>query len=58
MIVRFLKRVFHLRLPRPKYSRTWDVSIVFNYLKNLEPIEQLRKFKRVIRKNYCLLLLS
>ncbi|CAH2086588.1 unnamed protein product [Euphydryas editha] len=33
-IARFLKGIFRLRPPHPKYDITWDVSIVLNFLSN------------------------
>lgn len=41
LVVRFMKGVFHLRPPQPKYDTTWDVSVVINYLRTLFPLEQL-----------------
>ena len=35
LIRRFLKGVLKLRPPKPKYSVTWDPSLVLSYLKNL-----------------------
>ena len=32
----FTKGVFNLRPPRPRYSTTWDVRIVFYYLESIE----------------------
>ncbi|KAL0820486.1 hypothetical protein ABMA28_006351 [Loxostege sticticalis] len=40
-ISRFLKGVYRLRPPRPKYNETWDTSLVLNYLHNQYPNEQL-----------------
>ena len=41
LVSRLLKGVFHLRPSQPRYSSTWDVSIVMSYLKTLFPLEQL-----------------
>ena len=35
LVSRFLKGVFNNRPPAPKYSSTWDVDVVLNYIKNL-----------------------
>lgn len=40
-ILRFLKGVFRLRPPHPKYHVTWDTSLVLNYLSNQYPNEEL-----------------
>ena len=37
----FMKGVFELRPPQPKYLETWDVSIVLKYLLSLSPKESL-----------------
>ena len=41
LISRWFKGVFKLKPCRPKYSNTWDVSIVFNYFKNLGELNEL-----------------
>lgn len=41
IILRFLKDVFKLRPTAPKYTFTWDVSIVLRYLAELNPLERL-----------------
>lgn len=38
LVARFLKGVFELRPSLPKYNRIWDVSIVLEHLKTLEPV--------------------
>lgn len=35
LIKKFLKGIFELRTPQPRYQSIWDVSIVFNYLRTL-----------------------
>ena len=37
LVSRFMKGIFHLRPPQPKYTKTWDVSKVLSYLKSLGP---------------------
>lgn len=41
VVNRFFKGIYNLRPACPKYSFTWDVSIVLRYLKTLEPLEDL-----------------
>ena len=41
LMVRFMKGAFFNNRPKPKYTSTWDVSLVFNYLKSLYPLEKL-----------------
>lgn len=41
MITRFLKSVYKLKPSVPKYSATWDVAIVLEYLSKLFPLERL-----------------
>ena len=40
-IQRFLKGVFNLRPPRPRYLFTWDVGKVLSYLESLYPLQDL-----------------
>ena len=41
MVARFLKGVYNLRPPAPKYTTTWDVDTVLDYLSNLPDNESL-----------------
>jgi hypothetical protein len=34
-VVRFMKGIFELKTPTPRYNLTWDVSLVLTYLKSL-----------------------
>lgn len=36
-ISRFMKGVFRLRTPLPRYNETWDVGLVFAYFEGLSP---------------------
>lgn len=40
-IKRFLKGIYRLRPPLPKYNTTWDVSLVLNYLTSWYPNKNL-----------------
>ena len=40
-IVRYMKGVFNSRKPSPKYSETWDVNVVLNYMALLYPLDKL-----------------
>ena len=40
-IVRYFKGVFNCRKPSPRYSETWDVDVVLNYMKLLYPLEKI-----------------
>ena len=40
LVCRFLKGVFNLRPALPKYSTTWDVSLVLKYRKSLKALKQ------------------
>ena len=37
LVSRFMKGVFNLRPPQPRYSHTWDVNKLLMYLKSLGP---------------------
>ncbi|XP_052228467.1 uncharacterized protein LOC127842790 [Dreissena polymorpha] len=39
IVVKFIKGVFNLRPPVPKYCCTWDVDKVLNYLRKLSPVK-------------------
>ncbi len=41
LVSRFIKGVFALRPPKPRYSEVWDVRIVLNYLRSLSPMKLL-----------------
>ncbi|KAJ8021950.1 hypothetical protein HOLleu_39297 [Holothuria leucospilota] len=41
LICRFLKGVFELRPPSARYTTTWDVSVVLNFLRELHPLDSL-----------------
>lgn len=56
LIRRFLKGAFNKNPPRPKYSHTWDVSIVLDYLEKLDPLETL-SFNQLTEKTVTLLAL-
>ena len=56
LISRFIKGVFQSRPALPRYSATWDVSVVLRYLISLSPISSL-SLKRLSYKLLMLLLL-
>ena len=56
-ITRFMKGIYNLRTPVPKYSYTWDVNIVLKFLKNKSPLEDL-SFKDITMKAVTLIALS
>lgn len=41
LIPRFMKGLFNLRPPLPKYTFTWEVEKVLNYLSSLFPLESI-----------------
>ena len=50
----FMKGIFHLRPPQPRYTKTWDVNKVLSYLKSLGPNDSLM-LKQLILKTATLL---
>ena len=44
LIIRLLKGIFHVRLPRPRYELIWDTDLVLTYLKGLESSKIPLKF--------------
>ena len=57
LVSRFLKGVFNNRPPAPRYSSTWDVDVVLNYIMNLPHNEQL-SFQCLSHKLAMLMALS
>lgn len=57
LISRFLKGVYRQRPSRPRYSSTWDVSPVLEYLEKLHPLSAL-KHKEAAEKVTLLLALT
>ena len=41
LVCRYLKGVFNMRKPTPKYSNIWTVDIILDYLSSLWPLNQL-----------------
>ena len=42
LISRFVKGVFNLHPPAPRYTEVWDVKLVLDYLRSLSPVTSLR----------------
>ena len=57
LVSHFLKGVFNNRPPAPKYSSTWDVDVVLNYIKNLPDNKEL-SFQLLSHKLAMLMALS
>ena len=56
LVIRLMKGVFNSRPPEPRYSQTWDVNLVLEYIKSLGPNEDL-SLKLLSRKLATLLAL-
>ena len=41
LVTRFMKGVFHLRTPLPRYNHIWDVKIVLDHLRKMSPASKL-----------------
>lgn len=41
LVSRFMKGVFNLRPPQPRYNCTWDVKVVLDYLRTLVPNDSI-----------------
>ena len=41
LISKFMKGVFNKKPPTPRYSSTWDVKIVLDFLRSLSPLKKL-----------------
>ena len=56
LVSRLLKGIFQSNPPSPRYSETWDVSVVLHYLQGLSPVGTL-KLKELTLKLVTLILL-
>lgn len=41
VMIRFIKGIYNLRPPAPKYNVTWDVSLVLNVLRKMSPVKYI-----------------
>lgn len=57
MVVNFMRGVFNMRPPRPRYLVTWDVSKVLRFLQTWEPLESLT-LRQITLKTLSLMALS
>ena len=48
LIVRFMKGVYNLRPAQMRYLKTWDISCVFQYLRQLSPVSKLSSNKLIM----------
>ena len=56
MVIRFMKGVYQMRPSQPRYSSTWDVSVVLAWLATLSPVRFL-SLKQLTLKTVLLLAL-
>ena len=57
LVIRFMKGVFNLRPPRPRYTATWDVQPVLVLLKSMYPLHTL-SLKEITLKLVMLMALT
>jgi hypothetical protein len=57
LVSRFMKGIFQLRPPRPRYCSTWSVGLVLQKLSKMELLEEL-SLKDLTLKSVCLLALT
>ena len=48
-----MKDAFNLRSPKTQYYAIWDVSILLNYLRNMNTDSDMNKSKKIV----CLMML-
>ena len=58
IVSRFMKGIFQLRMPTPKYLVTWDVSVVLGYLKTLSPKNSLSLKQSTVKLAMLVTLIS
>lgn len=57
MVVRFMKGVFELRTPQPKYQQTWDVEKLLSFFRTQEENKDLN-LKELTKKLCALLMIT
>ena len=58
VVNRFMKGVFHLRPPAPRYSSIWDVKIVLDYLRKQSPAKALNLKQLTLKLTMLIALVS
>ena len=58
LVSRLMKGIFQEKLPRPKYTEIWDVSIVLSYLQSLSPVDKLSLKELTLKLLVLILLVS
>ena len=53
LVTKFMKGIYNLKPPVPRYSCTWDVNILLRYISTLEPVTSI-PFKSLTYKLVCL----
>ena len=53
IIKKFMKGAFNLRPPKTQHHAIWDVSILLNYLQNMNTDSDMSKSKKIV----CLMML-
>ena len=48
IIKKFMKGAFSLRPPKTQYHAIWDVSILLNYLQNMNTDSAMNKSKKIV----------
>ena len=51
-MARFMKGVFKIKPPKPRYCSTWNVKTALSFLESLEPLEELTLKQFVIKLFY------
>ncbi|CAB4031951.1 Transposon Ty3-G Gag-Pol poly [Paramuricea clavata] len=58
LVTRFVKGVFVSRPALPRYTELWDISLMFNYLRTLHPVEELNLKELTLKTVMLLAILS
>ena len=58
LVSRLMKGIFQEKLPRPKYTEIWDVSIVLSYLQSFSPMDKLSLNELTLKLLVLILLVS
>ena len=58
LVSRLLRGIFQSKPPSPRYSETWDVSVVLHYLQGLSPVGTLKLEELTLKLVTLILLVS
>ena len=58
LVSQLIKGIFQEKLPTPKYTEIWDVSVVLSYLQSFSPVDKLSLKELTLKLLVLILLVS